>query len=431
MSKKTALVRATVLVLAAILLGGCGGQGREQWFRGNIHAHSFWSDGRNFPELVGDLYKSSGYQFLILTDHNILSRGERWKDYDLKSKDWTVMLARARRRFGDRWVETRVLNGKHQVRLKTCQEVAARLNDPGRFLLIQGEEITTSFAKRTQIHVNMLGCVELIKPLAGQDESDTLVKNVAAVHEQALAADKMILPMVNHPNWPRYSLTAEDLAEVGDPCLLEILNPWNGALFRGNARHPCHERLWDIANTLRLVRGRDVLYGTATDDSHDYSRMGPTNANVTQGWVMVRAKELSEKAILRALTEGDFYFTNGLELEKLEFDASAGELRVSARVEPGVHYAVEFYGTPEGCDLSSTPVTCRDPDGKPGRASRKYSAEIGKRLARVEGPSGTYRLTGREMFVRAVVRSDRKMVAPPQDEMEYEAAFTQPVGWRK
>jgi len=96
-----------------------------------------------------------------------------------------------------------------------------------------------------------------------------------------------------------------------------------------------------------------------------------------------------------------------------------------------VHYAVEFYGTPEGCDLSSTPVACRDPDGKPGRASRKYSAEIGKRLARVEGPTATYRLTGREMFVRAVVRSDRKMLVPPQNEMEYEAAFTQPVGWRK
>ena len=430
MNKATALVRAALL-LAMTLLGGCGAQAREQWFRGNMHAHSYWSDGRNLPELVGDLYKSSGYHFLFLTDHNVLSRGERWKDYDPKSREWQTMLERAGRRFGQGWVQTRVQGGKHQVRLKTYPEVAARLNEPGRFLLIEGEEITTHFAKRTQIHVNMLGCAELIKPLAGKDETDTLVKNVAAVHEQSLAANKLILPMINHPNWPRYSLTAEDLAEVGDPCLIEILNPWDGALFCGNARHPCHERLWDIANTLRLVRGRGVLYGTATDDAHDYSHMSPTNANLTQGWVMVRSPKLTPKAILRALTEGDFYFTNGVLLEELEYDAAAGELRVSARAEPGVRYAVEFYGTLEGCDLSSSPVTCQDPDGKPGRASRKYSAEIGKRLARVEGPSATYRLTGREMFVRAVVRSDRKMLVPPQDEMEFEEAYTQPVGWER
>lgn len=430
MKKTTVLRRAMVLVLA-VLLGGCGLQTRDRWFRGNLHTHSYWSDGRNFPELVGDLYKSSGYHFLILTDHNVLSRGERWKDYDPRSKDWQTMLERARRRFGDNWVETRVQGGKHEVRLKTLQEVAARLNQPGRFVMIEGEEITTHFAKRTQIHVNMLGCVELIKPLAGKDETDTLTRNVAAVHEQGLSANKLILPMVNHPNWPQYSLTAEDVAEVGDPCLIEILNPWDGALFCGNALHPCHERLWDIANTLRLVRGRDVLYGTATDDAHDYSHMSPTNANLIQGWVMVRAKELSEKAILRALREGDFYFTNGVLLEKLEYDAAAGELRVSARAEPGVRYVVEFYGTLEGCDLSSAPVACRDPDGRPGRASRKYSPEIGKRLARVEGPTATYRLTGREMFVRAVVRSDRKMLVPPQDEMEYETAYTQPVGWQR
>ena len=41
-----------------------------QWFRGQLHAHSYWSDGRAFPEQAIDAYKQRGYHFLCLTDHN-------------------------------------------------------------------------------------------------------------------------------------------------------------------------------------------------------------------------------------------------------------------------------------------------------------------------------------------------------------------------
>ena len=42
------------------------------------HTHSLWSDGNGFPEMVADWYKSNGYHFLALSDHNVLSQGERW-----------------------------------------------------------------------------------------------------------------------------------------------------------------------------------------------------------------------------------------------------------------------------------------------------------------------------------------------------------------
>src|SRR5436190_8982903 len=51
-----------------------------KYWKGNLHTHSFWSDGDDFPEMIADWYRDKGYQFLSLTDHNVLSEGTRWMD---------------------------------------------------------------------------------------------------------------------------------------------------------------------------------------------------------------------------------------------------------------------------------------------------------------------------------------------------------------
>ena len=50
-----------------------------KWRKGNLHTHTFWSDGDDFPEMVVKWYKDHGYDFLSLSDHNILSQGQKWK----------------------------------------------------------------------------------------------------------------------------------------------------------------------------------------------------------------------------------------------------------------------------------------------------------------------------------------------------------------
>src|SRR6516164_9866794 len=49
-----------------------------RWWKGNLHTHSFWSDGDDFPEMIADWYKRHGYHFLSLSEHNVLSEGDRW-----------------------------------------------------------------------------------------------------------------------------------------------------------------------------------------------------------------------------------------------------------------------------------------------------------------------------------------------------------------
>src|SRR5262249_26326928 len=50
------------------------------WYRGNLHTHSFWSDGDDFPESIADWYKTNGYQFLAFSDHNIVLQGPSWRN---------------------------------------------------------------------------------------------------------------------------------------------------------------------------------------------------------------------------------------------------------------------------------------------------------------------------------------------------------------
>ncbi|MFN5655401.1 MAG: PHP domain-containing protein, partial [Verrucomicrobiota bacterium] len=49
-----------------------------KWYKGNLHTHTYWSDGDDFPEMVADWYKSHGYDFLALSDHNIIADHDKW-----------------------------------------------------------------------------------------------------------------------------------------------------------------------------------------------------------------------------------------------------------------------------------------------------------------------------------------------------------------
>src|SRR5436190_2840484 len=90
-----------------------------RYWKGNLHTHSLWSDGDDYPEMIADWYKSHGYHFLAMTDHNRLSEGERWVDSTgEKSKAGGIALEKYLARVGPSWVERRELLGKWQVRLK-------------------------------------------------------------------------------------------------------------------------------------------------------------------------------------------------------------------------------------------------------------------------------------------------------------------------
>ena len=68
--------KLTVLLLALLFANAHAEEAR--WWKGNTHAHSWWSDGDAPPELVADWYRQNDYNFLVLSDHNIMKVGEKW-----------------------------------------------------------------------------------------------------------------------------------------------------------------------------------------------------------------------------------------------------------------------------------------------------------------------------------------------------------------
>ena len=433
-----------LIALTCCLSTAFAAQDAPRWWKGNLHTHTLWSDGDGFPEMVADWYRAHGYEFLALSDHNLLSQGQRWLDL-------TEVAARANKgasrtgsaqpplnafanylvRFGTNWVQTRPspLDRQPQVRLKPLDECRALFEEPGRFLMIQAEEITHEAQNGRALHMGAVNILEAITPRDGGTVREAIANNLHAVMESAARSGRQVLVHVNHPNY-KWGVTAEDLAAVVDEQYFEVWNGVQGDNDPGDQQHPSTDEIWDIANTLRLAAlGAPPLYGLANDDSHDY-QSNKTRALPGRAWVMVRARYLTPEGIIRAMLAGDFYATTGVELSDVQFDAMAGKLALRIQPQAGETCVTRFIGTRRGVNLKGKPRV--DQDGRIVETTLDYRTaqgpQIGEVLLEVQGLEPSYNLKGDELYVRAVVTSSGKP-AVPTNEFPFKRAWTQPVGW--
>lgn len=427
----------TRLLFTLLIGAACSGALADEpvaatrWYKGNTHTHSLWSDGNEFPDMIAKWYVDNDYDFLVLSDHNVLSRGEKWMKLSTITKRRNPdALKHYRAAFPDNWVETRGEGANRAVRLKTLEEVREKLEKPGEFIMIEGEEITGAWG-RAPVHINAVNIDELIKPQPGNSVREVMRKAMQKVREQSERTGKPMFAHLNHPNF-HYGVTAEDIAHVVEEPFFEVFNGHPGVNNHGNEQHASTERMWDIICTIRLSELKaPPVYGVATDDSHHYHESEthrPGKSIPGRGWVMVRAASLDADSITRAMIAGDFYASTGVTFKRLEFDPDKRTLGVAIDAVDGINYTIRFVGTMAEHDGASEPVV--DGKGKELRATRRYSDEIGATLKTVKGAEATYQLTGKELYVRAVITSDQP-VRFPMRELKTAGAWTQPVGWRK
>lgn len=392
-----------------------------RYWKGNLHTHSFWSDGDDFPEMIADWYKRNGYHFLALTDHNVLSDGAKWIEAAPDSKRGPA-LAKYEKRFGPHWVERRELDGKAQVRLKPLAEFRSLLEEPGRFLMIPGEELSHSYAK-LPVHINAINLRDVAKPIDGDSLAETIRVNFRVINDQAKRSGWRTLASLNHPNFG-WAVRAEDLAGVEEVRFFEVHNGHPGVRNYGDDTHAGVERVWDIVLALRLGKLKlPLIYGLATDDSHNYHELAIGKSNTGRGWIMVQAPLLSAEALVRALEAGDFYASSGVTLSEVR--RAKDQLSITIAPEQGATYKTQFIATMRNAPLTSEPR--RDAQDKEiNNVTRVYSKEIGKVVAEVEGTSATYRLTGQELYVRAKIISSKPHPNPFQ-KGDVECAWTQPM----
>lgn len=248
------------------------------WLKGQLHAHTSSSgDSDTAPADVLRWYKAHGFDFVVLTDHNV---------------------------------------------------VTAAPSAPG-ILAIPGVEITQNLRRcdpspdpghQCLIHLNALFVpATAAGPIAvGSEEGATRT----AILDEGLRAGHHLtgLLQLNHPNFH----LAEDASLIRHAAahgvtLLEIANEAWDSNNDGGPDHPSTEELWNAA-----LDGGAHLFGTATDDAHHYDDASTIDRPFVgdRGYVMVQAAR-DPAAIRAAIARGDFYATNGVLLAAVERSADA------------------------------------------------------------------------------------------------------------
>lgn len=412
-----------------------------RWYKGNLHTHSLWSDGDDYPEMIADWYKRQGYHFLGISDHNVIQAGTRW--FELKApvsiggnvnqRGGGPVLEKYLRRFGPDWVQTREVDGKRSVRLKPLDEYRALLEEPNRFLMIPSEEITSTWKRPKTatapeqsgpVHINVTNPREFIAPAEGDNAVAVMDQVVDAVVAQREKTGQPMFAHINHPNF-RWGITADELMQVKRERFFEVYNGHPGVFNDGDAAHLSMDAMWDAMLARRLTDlNLPVVYGVGVDDSHNYHEIGLGKSNAGRGWVMVRAKHLTPESIVLAMEAGDFYATSGVELNDVK--RGTNQLSVAIKGEAGVKYRTQFIGTRRGFSTSTEPLTSTAKDAARTMPHRKYSKEVGAVLAEVEGVAASYTLRGDELYVRAKVISSKPKVNGSVAG-EFETAWTQPL----
>lgn len=395
-------------------------QETAKWWKGNLHTHTLWSDGDDYPEMIVNWYKDQGYNFVALSDHNVLLEGTKWVAITNTPKKQEA-FKRYLDTFGSNWVVQRSLDGVQQVRLKTLTEFRGYFEEPERFLLVPSEELSDAY-KKIPIHLNVSNIRELIKPQKGTNVLDVIQRNIDAVVEQRKKTGQPMMVHVNHPNFG-WAIPAEVLMRVERDRFFEVYNGHGDVKNAGDKYHASVERVWDILLTFRLAElGLPAMYGLAVDDSHNYLKLGPTQHNPGRGWIMVRAAKLNPGALFEAMEKGDFYASTGVRLNDVQ--RAADRITLSIAGETNVTYVTQFIGTRKGFDPSSRPGP--QPTNSVHAVTRLYSDDIGEVLAVAPGLNPTYKFKGDEIYVRAKVISSKKR-SFPHPPTEEEVAWVQPV----
>ena len=454
------ITRRSFVAAAGAAAAGCvlppfASAGRKsRWYKGMLHAHTLWSDGRVLPEQAVRAYKDAGYDFFSITDHNrIGSDPDRWMKVAPPGGSWPPVSVEPkvfeafRRDFPEApWRER---GGVKEVRVSTIAETYARFSEPGKFLCMHGCEFTTNVTMPDgswrDLHVNCIGLDELIpcartRALYYATKKDTVAQTIGMAKAQldALARGKGNAPslfFVNHPQWRFSDVLPRDLVANPTVRFFEVCN--NGSSFAPVPPLPddgffC-DRFWDAVNAVRCLKGEPLLYGVATDDSHGYPGCGIPASSYTfgDGWIGVRAGALQVADLFAAMEKGDFYAASGVDFDDIDFDGRKGTLTVSVPAKPGVSHVVRFITTKRGADTELRSVAIPGEGKRQSREAPIFSDTVGRTEKSVSFAPGqpvlaSYTLASDDLYVRARVESSEPAIVKRHMHPVMKTGWTQP-----
>ena len=233
-----------------------------QW-KGNLHMHTSRSpDSPTDYHDALDEYKSRGFQFCLMSDHEAY-----WDSDEMNSDDFIVLSG----------VES------------------AFYRNQTRPYMLSGQDLTS-------MHLNLIRHPDLKAEIPSFAHDEIIPRpndygldswNEAIRHYKQMGH----IVVLNHPSWSR--LTPEMMLGIQGCFAFEVIN--TGCVQEVGC--PTDKFYWDFC----LQRGKRI-FASAGDDTHFY---GDNYATCGGSWNMVSAPKLDAGAIVRGLESGSFYPSTG------------------------------------------------------------------------------------------------------------------------
>lgn len=216
------------------------------WYCGDAHVHTLYSDGSDTPAQMVESGRGDGLDWMFLTDHGA---------------------------------------GLDVPGVAMAHQEAVPLGEPGKFLVIPGEEFTVR-----DYHANILGGI------LRQPATVTLQEAVDAAMAMG-SPEQPVAIELNHPNWDGTPKAPELARQLERLPLVEV---WNGPEPLGI------QVWWELLN--RGLRTRAIT----NTDTHG-RRSVPVGARRT--YVYLGDQPLTEANVIRALLAGRSFLSRGAILE--------------------------------------------------------------------------------------------------------------------
>ena len=245
-----------------------GFQTSGNWYRGNLHSHTFVSDGVLSPEAMSRIYKDNGYSFLCISDHDI------YTDFrsELNTGDFIILPGIE--------YSAALFTADKKLRLKLHHIHG----------ILGTEKMQAEAPLKPFKHMEHIPQLQYFGEWDGAQVAQAVVD---------MLASHGCITTYNHPVWSR--VDRDEFVNLKGPFALEIYN--FGTVEDSNTGFDT--TYWDY-----MLRRGDRIKAFASDDNHN----GEYDDSLG-GWVMVNAPSLTHDNIVSALLNGDYYSSSGPEIK--------------------------------------------------------------------------------------------------------------------
>lgn len=248
------------------------------YYKANLHCHTTISDGELSPEEIKSAYQEQGYSIVAFTDH----RQYRWHR-ELDDKNFLALAA---------------------------TEVDLTEEDPAK-----------DWPQRKTYHLNLLDtnpeenrAAKEENPLPKPPYGDIKALNAYIARMNELG----FLVCYNHPYWSLQTL--EDYQGLRGLFAMEIYN--HGCEHDG--LYGFHPQAYD-----EMLRSGQRLFTLATDDNHNRVPFDSPLCDSFGGFVQIAAEKLEYQSVIKALKDGNFYWSMGPELKGVSIKDSVLTVKTS------------------------------------------------------------------------------------------------------